>query len=308
MEDMPSGFTSKSPALPNEVWVDILHYLPFETLWYSARPTCSFFYDISTSIVKSALVDGSSCSLRHYISFRDPLLPETLHPPPILSKFHERILEQEGHSPFSQILLWTSPAPSPASPQDGPGIPTVNYESADGKKCVTMAVFGQQERTVASTSSNVAGGSRHSFHCRRTGCTLNAKESASDGHVCLAGCWHVHYSRLNREFVATIPLSILLPIYLRLEMARRDKTIERGYSTIERKGRWNAMSRHGASASVSPLAAVEDILENMMLVNPNGTGILMDVDAENSPGPDDFDEDLSLDIFDTDTLFSDIFG
>jgi len=126
---------------------------------------------------------------------------------------------------------------------------------------------------------------------------LNAKESASDGHVCLAGCWHVHYSRVNREFCATIPLSILLPIYLRLQMARRDKTVEREYSTIERKGRWNAMSRHGLSASVSPLAAVEDILENMM-----------DVDSENSPGPEeDLDDDLSLDIFDNDSLLSDIF-
>jgi len=137
---------------------------------------------------------------------------------------------------------------------------------------------------------------------------LNTKESASDGHVCLAGCWHVHYSRVNREFCATIPLSILLPIYLRLEMARRDKTVERGYNAIERKGRWNAMSRHGVSASVSPLAAVEDILENMMMVNSNGTGVLMNVDNETSPGPEeDLDEDLSLDVFDSDILLSDIF-
>jgi hypothetical protein len=306
MEDVDPGLTSKLPALPNEVWVDILHYLPLETLWYSTRPACSLFYDISTSIVKASLVDGSSCSLRHYISFKDPLLPETLYPPPTLSKFHERILKQEGHSAYSQILLWSSPSPSPANPQDGPGIPTINYESADGKKCVTMAVFGQQERNVASTSSSV-GGPRNSFHCRRTGCNVTVKDSASDGHVCLAGCWHVHYSRVNREFCATIPMSILLSIYLRLEMARREKTIERGYSAIERKGRWNGMSRHGVSASVSPLAAVEDILQNMMMVNPNGTGVLMDVDHEMTPGPDDLDGDLSLDFFDGDMLLSDMF-
>jgi hypothetical protein len=136
---------------------------------------------------------------------------------------------------------------------------------------------------------------------------LNGKESASDGHVCLAGCWHVHYSRVNREFCATIPLSILLPIYLRLEMARWDKTVERGYSTVERKGRWNAMTRHGVSASVSPLAAVEDILENIMMVNSNGTAVLMDVDTETTAGTEDLDEDSSLDIFDGDMLLSDIF-
>jgi len=76
-------------------------------------------------------------------------------------------------------------------------------------------------------------------------------ESASDGHVCLAGCWHVHYSRVDRKFTATIPLGKLLPIYLRLESARRSRNMETPYA-LQRKGRWNG-SRHGGSASVSPM-------------------------------------------------------
>ena len=80
------------------------------------------------------LVDGSSCELRHYLSFKDPLLSESLHYPLEQTEYQRRILEQEGHSPFSQILLWASPFTSPVNPQNGPGIPTVNYESADGKE------------------------------------------------------------------------------------------------------------------------------------------------------------------------------
>src|SRR5436190_3062957 len=180
-----STINSEFPSLPNEVWVDILRYLSLDTLWYSTRPACSLFYHVSTSIVKSALVDGSSCELRHYISPRDPLLSELLYYPLQHTKYQRRILEQEGNSPFSQILLWASPFTSPVNPSNGPGIPTVNYESADGKKFVTMAVFGRQDRTSSSTS-------RSGFDCRRTGCMIEGDESVSDGHVCVAGCWHVH--------------------------------------------------------------------------------------------------------------------
>lgn len=255
---------SEFPSLPNEVWVDILHHLSLDTLWYSTRPVCSLFYHVSTSIVKSALVDGSSCELRHYISFKDPLLSEPLYYPLVQTEYHQRILEQEGNSPFSQILLWSSPSMSPANPQNRPGIPTVNYESVDGKKCVTMAVFGQQDRTLTASSNSTRG----AFHCRRAGCMIDEDESASDSHVCLAGCWHVHYSRVDRKFCATIPLSILLRIYLRLELARREKATDRGY-ILERKGRWNAGSRHGVSASVSPITEIGDMLENMLGVEHN---------------------------------------
>lgn len=267
---MMSTSNSDFPSLPNEVWVDILRHLSLDTLWYSTRPVCSVFYHVSTSIVKSALVDGSSCELRHYLSFKDPLLSESLYYPRQQTEYQRRILEQEGNSPFSQILLWSSPFTSPVTPQNGPGIPTVNYESADGKKCVTMAVFGQ-DRTSTSSSST--------FHCRRTGCMIDDDESVSDGHVCLAGCWHVHYSRVDRKFCATIPLAILLPIYLRLELARREKTTDRGYM-LERKGRWNVGSRHGVSASVSPLAEIGDMLENMLGVNHNEAVI----DEDDGPG------------------------
>jgi hypothetical protein len=263
---------SEFPSLPNEVWVDILRHLSLDTLWHSTRPVCSLFYHVSTSIVKSALVDGSSCELRHYISFKDPLLPESLYYPLVQTEYHQRILEQEGNSPFSQILLWSSPFMSPVNPQNGPGIPTLNYESVDGKKCVTMAVFGQQDRTLTTSSSST----RSAFHCRRTGCMIDEKESASDGRVCLAGCWHIHHSRVDRKFCATIPLSILLRIYLRLELARREKTTDRGY-ILERKGRWNPGSRHGVSASVSPLTEFGDMLENMLGVqHNNGPATLME--------------------------------
>ena len=236
----------QTPVLPNEVWVDILRHLSLETLWYSTRPVCSLFYHVSTSIVKSMLVDGSSCELRHYISYNKPLLSEWLHYPTEHTEYHQRILRQEGHSPFSQILVWSSTTPSPANPSHGPGIPTVNYESADGKKCVTMAVFGYEDRTAG-----------RPFHCRRTGCVIAENESASDGHVCLAGCWHVHYSRVNRMFCVTIPLATLLPIYLRLESATRQRKIDTARA-LERKGRWSNMSRHGVSASVSPITPANE--------------------------------------------------
>ena len=247
---MMSTSFSEIPVLPNEVWVDILHHLSLDTLWHSARPVCSLFYHVSTDIVKSALVEGSTCELRHYISHKDPILSESLQNPKVPDDYQQRILQQEGHSPFSQILLWSSPRPSPANPQHGPGIPTVNYESADGKKCVTMAVFGKQEKSSDSQSRK--------FHCRRAGCELTENESASDGHVCLAGCWHVHYSQRARRFFATIPLAILLPIYLRLDSAKKGKTTERAYA-LEMKGRWSATSRHGVSASVSPLTVIDDL-------------------------------------------------
>ena len=159
----------------------------------------------------------------------------------------------------------------------------MNYESADGKKCLTMAVFGQQDRWSDSTAS--------SFHCRRTGCNVSEQESVTDGHVCLAGCWHVHYSRADRTFYATIPLANLLPIYLRLDMARREKEkiTERGYPGLERKGRWNgnSWSRHGISASVSPVTDVENMIDIMSAMNQpmiddaedgadEGQGTLMD--------------------------------
>jgi hypothetical protein len=259
-----SGPTSEIPVLPNEVWLDILRHLSLDSLWYSTRPVCSLFYHVSTSIVKSALVEGSSCDLRHYISFKDPLLSESLHYPTQQTEYQRQILRQEGHSPFSQILLWSSITASPARPRHGPGIPTVNYESADGKKCVTMAVFGHQDRT--SSSHN------HAFHCRRTGCVVTERESASDGHVCLAGCWHVHYSRVNQTFCATIPLAILLPIYLRLESARRQITTARALA-LERKGRWNGASRHGVSASVSPVADVDDMMDNLFGGEQSGSQV-----------------------------------
>jgi hypothetical protein len=244
-----STLSSELPRLPNEVWVDILQLLSPETLWHSTRPVCSLFYHVSTSLVKAALVEGSTCELRHYISYKDPLLSEYLQHPRQPTDYQRQILQQEGDSPFSQILLWASPNISPANPQYGPGIPTVNYESADGKKCVTMAVFGQQESTSTSQSRK--------FHCHRPGCELTDAESASDGHVCLAGCWHVHYSRKKRSFCATIPLAKLLPIYLRLDSAKRERTTDRAYS-LQMKGRWNGHIRHGVSASVSPVAIVED--------------------------------------------------
>ena len=112
-----SPSNSKFAALPNEVWVDILRHLPLDALWYSTRPVCTLFYHVSNSLVKTFLVDGSSCELRHYISFKDPLLSESLYYPLEPTEYQRRILEQEGHSPFSQILLWASPFPSPANPQ-----------------------------------------------------------------------------------------------------------------------------------------------------------------------------------------------
>lgn len=303
---MESSSSSEFPSLPNEVWVDILHHLSLDTLWYSTRPVCTLFYHVSTSIVKSALVDGSSCELRHYISFKDPLLSESLYYPLQHTDYQRRILEQEGNSPFSQILLWSSPYTSPANPSHGPGIPTVNYESADGKKCVTMAVFGQQQDRTSTSSSSSA--SSLAFHCRRTGCIIDDdEEGASDGHVCLAGCWHVHYSRVDKTFCATIPLAILLRIYLRLELARREKTTDRAYM-LERKGRWNLGSRHGVSASVSPLTEIGDMLENMLGVhnnNPNGGPVAAIVDEdEDVEGPEALME-LSED---EDVFFSDFFN
>lgn len=273
MSPSSSSSSSPPPALPNEVWVDVLRYLQLDTLWYSTRPVCSFFYHVSTAIVKSALVDGSTCELRHYISFKDPLLSEHLHSPLQHTDFQRRILAQEGHSELSQILLWASSGQSPANPPVGPGIPTVNYESADGKKCVTMAVFGQQERW--------SGTSPSSFHCRRTGCGVSEEDSVTDGHVCLAGCWHVHYSRMDRTFYATIPLANLLPIYLRLDLARREKetvTERGGYSGLERKGRWNGnvWSRHGVSASVSPFTDIDSMMDNVLAMNQP----LIDDDAD----------------------------
>jgi hypothetical protein len=62
---------------------------------------------------------------------------------------------------------------------------------------------------------------------------------------------------MYRSFCATIPLAKLLPIYLRLDSAKRERTTERAYS-LQMKGRWNGHSRHGISASVSPVAIVED--------------------------------------------------
>jgi hypothetical protein len=232
------------PSLPNEVWLDILSHLSLEALWHSTRPVCSLFYDISASIAKEALVQGSKCELRHYISHKDPLLAESLQYISEPSVVQQRILTQEGHSSLSQILLWSSTVSSPANPQHGPGIPTITYESADGKKCVTMAVFGQD-------SSSTSG-----FHCRRTGCVLDG-EHASDGHVCLAGCWHVHYSRVDKKFTATIPLGNLLPIYLRLESAKRSRNMETSFA-LQMKGRWSVAGRHGVSASVSPVTLIDD--------------------------------------------------
>lgn len=276
--------STSPPVLPNELWADILQHLPLETLWYSTRPVCTLFYHVSTNLVKSVLVDGSSCELRHYISFKDPLLNEMLYYAGENNEYHRRILEQEGHTPFSQILLWASLVPSPARPISGPGIPTVNYESADGKKCVTMAVFGQQQSRSSSTSTTKSSHGNF-FHCRRTGCILPEEtESVTDGHVCLAGCWHVHYSRKLEGFCATIPLSILLPVYLRLEASRREKTTDRWCAAVERKGRWssNVGGRgHGISASVSPLPEFEDVLmqgssSNETVEDDEGQGTLME--------------------------------
>ena len=264
-----SPSNSKLPALPNEVWVDILRHLPLDTLWYSTRPVCTLFYHVSNSLVKTFLIDGSSCELRHYISFKDPLLSESLYYPLEPTEYQRRILEQEGHSPFSEILLWASPFTSPANPQNGPGIPTVNYKSADGKRCVTMAVFGQQQQTSTSSSSS---SSNSVFHCRRMGCTLTDEESVSDGHVCLAGCWHVHYSRVDKTFCATIPLAMLFPIYLRLVLARKEKSTGSPAYTMERKGRWSAGGgRHGVSASVSPLTEIGDMIEDILGMNQEET-------------------------------------
>ena len=266
-----SPSNSKVSALPNEVWVDILQHLPPDTLWYTTRPVCTLFYHVSNSLVKTFLVDGSFCELRHYISFKDPLLSESLCYPLEPTEYQRRILEQEGHSPFSQILLWASPVTSPANPQNGPGIPTVNYESADGKKCVTMAVFEQQQQQQASTSTSISSNSV--FHCRRTGCTLTDEESVSGGHVCLAGCWHVHYSPIDKTFCATIPLATLFRIYLRLVLARKEKSTGWGAYTTERKGRWSVVggsSRHGVSASVSPLTEIGDMIEDILGMNQEG--------------------------------------
>src|SRR5579862_542107 len=120
---------SEHPVLPYEVWVDILRYLDVETLWHSTRPVCKLLHHISSNHIKTTLVEGSTCELRHYISFRDELLHERLEYPNEQSEYHRRILAQEGDSPSTQLLLWTSPIPSLANPQSGPGIPTINYIS-----------------------------------------------------------------------------------------------------------------------------------------------------------------------------------
>src|SRR5271169_6704805 len=105
MESSPSPCLSPPPSgppnLPVEIWGDILQYLPLNTLWFSTRPVCTLLYHISTSMVKFALVEGSSCQLRHYVSFKHALLREPLEYPAEHSEYHRRILEQEGHSPFS---------------------------------------------------------------------------------------------------------------------------------------------------------------------------------------------------------------
>ena len=107
----------------------------------------------------------------------------------------------------------------------------------------------------------------------------------TDGHVCLAGCWHVHYSRMDRTFYATIPLANLLPIYLRLDMARREKEriTERGYPGLERKGRWNGnvWSRHGVSASVSPFTDLENMIDDVLAMNQP---LIDDADNEGDDG------------------------
>jgi hypothetical protein len=264
---------SEKSALPNELWTDILQHLPLETLWYSTRPVCSLFYDISTSIVKSALVDGSLCELRHYISFKEDLLSESLLCPIEHTEFERRILRREGHSGFSQILLWRSPVPSRVLPQRGCVSPTVNYKSADGKKCTTMAVF--EEQSHASSSS--------AFHCRRMGCLLrDEKGGLNGGHVCLAGCWHVHYYPIDRIFCVTIPLATLFRISLRLERARRQRITERSYP-LERKGRWNTYSRHGVSASLSPFAEIDNMLNSILVMSPIANESA-DEEEEDGPG------------------------
>src|SRR5579859_1187184 len=252
---MPKS-SSEVPALPNEVWLDILHLLSLDTLWFTTRPVCTVFYHISTAIAKAALINRSSCELRHYISYRDPLLSESLECPSRYTNYQRRILEQEGHSPFSQILLWSSVTISPADPQDGPGIPTVAYESADGKKFVTMAVFRDDPD--------------QRFHCRRQGCMISDEDNVSDGQVCLAGCWHVHFSRAERIFTATIPLAMLFPIYLRLASSKSARMSERALE-LALKGYTIRGSRHGASASVSPVR-MNDPVEN------ERGGLFMDVD------------------------------
>jgi hypothetical protein len=272
-----STLASEKPVLPNEVWAYILRYLPLDTLWHSTRPVCGLFYQVSVALVKSHLVDGSLCELRHYISFKEDLLSESLHYPTEHTDYQLRILEREGHSDFSEILLWCSPFASRVNPQTGSGIPTVNYQSADGKKCFTMAVFGQQDRASSSTSGQSA------FHCRRTGCgDTDEDEGLDGGHICLAGCWHVHYSRIDRIFCVTIPLASLLRIYLRLERARNERITERSYA-LPRK-RWNPWSRHGVSASLadSPLVDFDNALNSLLAMNSSDSGV--DEEETDLPG------------------------
>ena len=238
---------SEYPVLPYEIWVDILRFLDVETLWCSTRPVCRLFHHISNMQIKSALTAGSTCQLRHYISFKDELLHESLECPRDPNEYNSRILEQEGDSPLSPIILWTSPTPSSANPRNGPGIPTVNYESADGRKCYTMPVFGRQEMPSSSMSQE------RQFHCRRIGCEVSPLDSASDGHVCISGCWHVHYSKAEKRFSVTIPLAILTLIYLRLDMAGQQEKKQKEYSVEIKERRRIPGNRHGASVSVSPL-------------------------------------------------------
>src|SRR5439155_9311609 len=120
-------------------------------------------------------------------------------------------------------------------------------------------------------------------HCRRTGCTLTDEESVSGGHICLAGCWHVHYSRVDKTFCATIPMAILCRIYLRLVLARKEKSTGWAAYTTERKGRWSVVggsSRHGVSASVSPLTEISDMIEGILGLNQEGP---INEDAEDAP-------------------------
>lgn len=207
------------------MWVEILRYLDVGTLWHSTRPVSKLLHHVSSQYIKSALTDGGTCQLRHFVSSSDDFLIEKLEYPREPSDYHRRLLEQEGDTPLHQIVLWTSPTPTRANPQIRPGIPTLKYIFADGRKCCTLPAFGFRESPFSRS------GYERTFHCGRQGCRLSMEESVSDGHVCICGCWHIHYLQSEKRFTVTIPLAILMSIYLRLNMAER-KNISSGFQIV----------------------------------------------------------------------------
>jgi hypothetical protein len=203
---------SERSELPYEVWVEILRYLDVKSLWHTTRPVSKLLHHISSQYLKTALVEGGICQLRHYVSPNDDLLHERLEYTREPSDYHRRLLEQEGDSSLNHLLLWTSPKPTcvDISPVNAAAMTTVKFIFPDGKKYYTLPTFGRQTSHLNFTNQASL------FHCNRKGCRMPQEESVSDGHVCICGCWHAHFLNMERRFTVTIPLAILTAIYLRL--------------------------------------------------------------------------------------------